>query len=75
MMTGNTTQLGIDLSNYVRDTTRDNQQKLLQSLSIVIGFIIGVFLYVYLDFLSVTFFIALALYLAYLAKNNRSNTE
>lgn len=75
MMTGNTTQLGIDLSNYVRDTTRDNQQKLLQSLSIVIGFIIGVFLYVYLDFLSVAFFIALALYLAYLAKNNRPNTE
>lgn len=75
MMTGNTTQLGIDLSNYVRHKTPENRQKLLQSLSIVSGFIIGAFLgailYLYLDFWSVAFFIAPVLYLAYLAKNNR----
>ena len=75
MMTGNTTQLGIDISNFVRDRTSENQLKLLQSLSIVLGFVIGAFLgallYLYLDFWSVAFFIAPVLYLSYLAANKR----
>lgn len=75
MMTGNTTQLGIDLSNYLRHKTEDNKQKLQHSLSIVIGFVIGAFLgaflYVQLGFWSVAFFIGPVLYLAYLAAKKR----
>ncbi len=75
MMTGNTTQLGIDISNYFRNRNQDNKRKLLHSLSIVIGFVIGAFLgaflYVYFDFWSVAFFIIPVLYLSYLARNNR----
>lgn len=75
MMTGNTTQLGIDISNYLRNKTNDNKQKLQHSLSIVIGFVVGAFLgaflYVYLDFWSVAFFILPVLYLSYLAAKER----
>lgn len=75
MMTGNTTQLGIDLSNYIRDRNATNWQKLQQSFSIVLGFVIGAFLgaflYVYLDFWSVVFFIVPVLYLSYLAANQK----
>lgn len=75
MMTGNTTQLGIDISNYLRNKTEDNKQKLQHSLSIVIGFVLGAFLgaflYVYLDFWSVAFFILPVLYLSYLAAKQR----
>lgn len=75
MMTGNTTQLGIDISNYLRNKTEDNKRKLQHSLSIVIGFVIGAFLgaflYVYLDFWSVAFFIMPVLYLSYLAAKKR----
>ncbi|MDN5433562.1 MAG: DUF1275 domain-containing protein [Acinetobacter sp.] len=71
MMTGNTTQLGIDISNYLRDRNHSNMQKLQHSFSIVVGFVIGAFLgaflYVYLDFWSVAFFVAPVLYLSYLA--------
>lgn len=75
MMTGNTTQFGIDISNYLRNKTDDNKEKLLRSLSIVSGFVIGAFLgaflYVHLDFWSVAFFIIPVLYLSYLAANKR----
>lgn len=75
MMTGNTTQLGIDISNYLRNKTDDNKQKLQHSLSIVIGFVSGAFLgatlYVYLDFWSVAFFIIPMLYLSYLAAKQK----
>ena len=75
MMTGNTTQFGIDLSDYLRNKTEENKQKLQHSLSIVIGFVTGAFLgavlYVYLDFWSVAFFIAPVLYLSYLAAKQR----
>lgn len=75
MMTGNTTQLGIDISNYFRARTAENLIKLQHSLSIVIGFVVGAFLgaflYVYLDFWSVAFFIAPVLYLSYLAANKK----
>jgi uncharacterized membrane protein YoaK (UPF0700 family) len=75
MMTGNTTQLGIDISNYFRDRSDSNMQKLLHSFSIVMGFVIGAFLgaflYVYLDFWSVAFFVLPVLYLSYLAAKQR----
>ncbi|WP_089603870.1 YoaK family protein [Acinetobacter piscicola] len=75
MMTGNTTQFGIDISNYLRNKNDDNKEKLLHSFSIVSGFVIGAFLgaflYVYLDFWSVAFFIIPVLYLSYLAANKR----
>lgn len=75
MMTGNTTQLGIDLSNYLRNRSLDNRSKLEHSLSIVLGFVIGAFLgallYVYLDFWSVAFFILPVLYLSFLASQDR----
>lgn len=75
MMTGNTTQLGIDISNYFRDRSDSNMQKLQHSFSIVMGFVIGAFfgafLYVYLDFWSVAFFVAPVLYLSYLAAKQR----
>ena len=75
MMTGNTTQLGIDISNYLRKKNDDNKHKLQHSLSIVIGFVIGAFLgaflYDYLDFWSVAFFIIPVLYLSYLAAKQR----
>lgn len=71
MMTGNTTQLGIDLSHYVRHRTKEDKQKLLKSLSIVVGFVAGAFLgailYVTLGFWSVGFFIIPVLYLSWLA--------
>lgn len=50
---------------------QDNQEKLLRSFSIVSGFVVGAFLYVYLDFWSVVFFIIPVLYLSYLAANKR----
>ena len=75
MMTGNTTQLGIDISNYFRDRSSSNMQKLQHSSSIVMGFVIGAFLgaflYVYLDFWSVAFFVVPVLYLSYLAAKQR----
>ena len=75
MMTGNTTQLGIDLSNYLRDRSAKNTQALLKSFSIVVGFVVGAFLgaylYVKLDFWSVGFFIVPVLYLAFLASQQR----
>lgn len=75
MMTGNTTQLGIDLSNYVRQRSAEHRHQLWKSFSIVMGFVIGAFLgavlYVYLDFWSVIFFIIPIVYLAYLASQQR----
>ena len=75
MMTGNTTQLGIDLSNYLRHRSAEHQQALLKSFSIVFGFVIGAFLgaflYVKLDFWSVAFFAGPVFYLAYLASQQR----
>lgn len=71
MMTGNTTQLGIDISNYLGSRTVGNRGKLEHSFSIVLGFVIGAFLgaisYVYLDFWSVAFFTIPVFYLSFLA--------
>lgn len=78
MMTGNTTQLGIDISNYLSQRTEENRVSLINSLSIVLGFVVGAFLgaflYIRLDFWSVAFFIFPILYLAYLALNQKFKT-
>ncbi|ODV41421.1 hypothetical protein AWV79_36415 [Cupriavidus sp. UYMMa02A] len=74
MMTGNTTQLGIDLSNYLRARTPANARDLLKSASIVIGFVIGAFmgasLYVAIGFWSVFPFIIPVVYMARAAFRN-----
>ena len=78
MMTGNTTQLGIDLSNYLRNRTAAHKQAVMKSFSIVFGFVVGAFLgaflYVKLDFWSVAFFVVPIFYLAYLAAQQRFKT-
>ena len=78
MMTGNTTQLGIDLSNYLRNRTVAHKQAVMKSFSIVFGFVVGAFLgaflYVKLDFWSVAFFVVPIFYLAYLAAQQRFKT-
>lgn len=71
IMTGNTTQMGIDLSNYLRDASPDNRNSLLKSGSVVLGFVLGAFmgalLYVNIGFWGVLPFILGVLYLAHLA--------
>ncbi|WP_061958420.1 YoaK family protein [Cupriavidus pauculus] len=71
MMTGNTTQFGIDLSNYLRIPTRDHRVAVLRSGSIVLGFVLGAFLgavlYVQIGFWSVLPFILIIAYLASLS--------
>jgi len=71
MMTGNTTQLGIDLSNYVRMPSREHGAALLKSGVIVAAFVLGAFLgaglYMRLGFWSVLPFVLSVLYLASLA--------
>ena len=71
MMTGNTTQLGIDLSHYVRAPGREQGRALLKSGSIVAGFVLGALLgavlYMKLGFWSVLPFTLATLYLASLS--------
>jgi uncharacterized membrane protein YoaK (UPF0700 family) len=71
MMTGNTTQLGIDLSNYVRQPGREQGLALLKSGSIVGGFVLGAFLgavlYMRFGFWSVLPFMLAVLYMASLS--------
>lgn len=68
MMTGNTTQLGIDLANYLRGPSREHGLALLKSGSVVGGFVFGAFagamLYMRLGFWSVLPFQLAVLYLA-----------
>lgn len=79
MMTGNTTQLGIDFSNYMRHRNPQNKVALLKSLSIVFGFVLGAFLgaclYMNLDFWSVAFFIIPVLYLSYLSLHKEFSND
>lgn len=76
-MTGNTTQLGIDIANLLKDNNAANRASFLKSASIVIGFVIGAFLgailYVYFDFWSVAPFILPILYFSYLASQQKFN--
>ncbi|WER47499.1 YoaK family protein [Cupriavidus sp. WKF15] len=71
MMTGNTTQLGIDLSNFVRTLSREHGMAVLKSGSIVAGFVAGAFLgavlYMRIGFWSVLPFMMVTLYLASLS--------
>lgn len=71
MMTGNTTQFGIDLSNYLRHPGSENRQAVCKSGSVVGGFVLGAFLgavlYQHLGFWSVLPFLLAVLYLASLA--------
>ena len=71
MMTGNTTQFGIDLSNFVRTFSREHGVAVLKSGSIVGGFVAGAFLgavlYMRIGFWSVLPFTLAILYLASLA--------
>ena len=71
MMTGNTTQLGIDLSNWLRAPSREHGLALLKSGSVVVGFVFGAFvgavLYMHFGFWSVLPFVGAVLYLASVA--------
>jgi len=71
MMTGNTTQLGIDLSGWLRQPSREHGQALLKSGSIVAGFVLGALLgavlYLQIGFWSVLPFVLAVLYLASLS--------
>lgn len=68
MMTGNTTQLGIDLSNYLHSPNSQHGQALLKSGSVVAAFIFGAFvgamLYMSIGFWSVLPFLLAVLYMA-----------
>lgn len=74
-MTGNTTQLGIDIANLLKNNNQANRISLFKSASIVIGFVIGALmgavLYVYFDFWSVAPFILPILYFSYLASQQK----
>lgn len=74
-MTGNTTQLGIDIANLLKNNNEANRTSLFKSASIVIGFVIGALmgavLYVYFDFWSVAPFILPILYFSYLASQQK----
>lgn len=71
MMTGNTTQFGIDLSHFVRTLSREHGVAVLKSGSIVVGFVLGAFLgavlYMRVGFWSVLPFTLVMLYLASLS--------
>lgn len=75
IMTGNSTELGMDISNYLNEKSPKNAQKLKESffivLSFVLGALLGAVLYVNVQWWSVAFFIVLELYLVYLAKTGR----
>ena len=75
MMTGNTTQFGIDLSSYLRAPTREHRLAVLKSGSIVLGFVLGAFLgavlYMQIGFWSVLPFIVIIAYLASLSFRNQ----
>lgn len=73
LMTGNTTQLGINLSDFVSKPTRENAKALSHSFALVASFVIGAFLgavlYVKLSFWSIGLFVLPVLYLSVLARN------
>ena len=73
LMTGNTTQLGIGLSDYIANRSADNAKKLGHSAALVISFVIGALLgavlYVNLSYWAVGLFVIPVLYLSLLARN------
>ncbi|WP_049236148.1 YoaK family protein [Moraxella canis] len=73
LMTGNTTQLGIDLSDYIFNRTQCNMESLKYSAAVVFTFafgaLIGTLLYLAIDFWSIGPFILPVLYLAFKARD------
>ncbi len=73
LMTGNTTQLGIGLSDYLTNRTSENAKKLGHSSALVISFVIGALLgavlYVKLSYWAVGLFVLPVIYLAFLARD------
>lgn len=74
LMTGNTTQLGINLTDYLNRRTAENGKKLVHSsvlvFSFLIGALVGALLYLKLSFWAVGLFVLPVLYLAVLARKN-----
>ena len=74
LMTGNTTQLGINLTDYLVNRTSDNSKKLAHSsvlvLSFLVGTLVGALLYLQLSFWAVGWFVLPVLYLSVMARDN-----
>ena len=68
LMTGNTTQLGIDLSDYVFDRHNCNMDSLKNSFTLVssftVGALIGAVLFIYIGLWAIAPFILPVLYAA-----------
>ena len=73
LMTGNTTQLGINLTDYLVNRTTDNGKKLAHSsvlvFSFLVGALVGALLYMQLSFWAVGLFVLPVLYLSVRARN------
>ncbi|PNK60673.1 YoaK family protein [Psychrobacter sp. FDAARGOS_221] len=73
LMTGNTTQLGIDLSDYVFNRTKCNMESLKYSSTVVLSFVFGAFIgavfYLHTGFWSIAPFVVAVLYLAFKARD------
>ena len=79
IMTGNSTELGMNISNYLGDKSPKHAQALKESffivLSFMLGALLGAVLYVNLHWWSVAVFIALDLCLALLARQRQLLTD
>ncbi len=73
LMTGNTTQLGINLTDYLVNRTADNGKKLAHSsvlvFSFLVGALVGALLYMQLSFWAVGLFVLPVLYLSVRARD------
>ncbi len=73
LMTGNTTQLGIGLSDYLANRTKENAKKLINSSALVMSFVtgalLGAILYVQLSYWAVGLFVLPVIYLSFLARD------
>lgn len=76
LMTGNTTQLGIDLSDYVFDRNNCNMDSLRHSFTLVFSFTLGAFvgavLYIYIGLWAIAPFILPVLYAAIKVRDKQS---
>ena len=73
LMTGNTTQLGINLTDYLLNRTTENGKKLAHSsvlvFSFLVGALVGALLYMQLSFWAVGLFVLPVLYLSIMARD------
>ncbi|WP_296405951.1 YoaK family protein [Psychrobacter sp.] len=73
LMTGNTTQLGIDLSDYIFDRTSCNMDSLKHSATVVtsftLGALVGTLLYIQVGLWAIAPFILPVLYLAFAVRD------